>query len=113
MGFRISEDKGKLLENLIAIELKRREKELFYYSKKYECDFVIREANKIKEAIQVTYDVNEKNKERETAGLMEALNKFKLKEGLIITFDQEEKMEVEGKIIKLVPAWKWLLEEQN
>jgi predicted AAA+ superfamily ATPase len=72
MGFRISEDKGKLLENLIAIELKRREKELFYYSKKYECDFVIREANKIKEAIQVTYDVNEKNKERETAGLMEA-----------------------------------------
>ena len=111
MGFRMSEDKGKLLENLIAIELKRREKDIFYYSEKCECDFVIREANKIKEAIQVTYEINEKNKEREIAGLMEALNKFKLKEGLIITFDQEEKMEVEGKIIKIVPAWKWLLEE--
>jgi len=110
MGFRISEDKGKLLENLIAIELKRREKEMFYYSEKYECDFVIREANKIKEVIQVTYELNEKNKEREIKGLMEALNKFKLDAGLIITFDQEDKLEIEGKTIKLVPAWKWLLE---
>ncbi len=109
MGFRLSEDKGKLLENLIAIELKRREKEIFYYSEKYECDFLIREGNKIKEAIQVTYELNEKNKERETAGLMEALNKFKLKEGLVITFDQEEKIEIGGKIIRLIPAWKWLL----
>jgi uncharacterized protein len=113
MGFRISEDKGKLLENLIAIELKRREKEMFYYSEKYECDFVIREANKIKEAIQVTYEINEKNKEREIAGLMEALNKFKLKEGLIITFDQEDKMEIEGKMIKVIPVWKWLLENSS
>ncbi|MBI2045562.1 ATP-binding protein [Candidatus Pacearchaeota archaeon] len=109
MGFRLSEDKGKLLENSIAIELKRREKEIFYYSEKYECDFLIREGNKIKEAIQVTYELNEKNKEREIAGLMEALNKFKLKEGLIITFDQEEKIEIEGKTIKIIPAWKWLL----
>ncbi|MEK6873818.1 MAG: ATP-binding protein [Nanoarchaeota archaeon] len=113
MGFRMSEDKGKLLENLIAIELKRREKEMFYYSDKYECDFVIREANKIKEAIQVTYELNEKNKEREIAGLIEALNKFKLKEGLIITFDQEDKIKFGGKIIKLLPAWKWLLEEKK
>jgi predicted AAA+ superfamily ATPase len=111
MGFRISEDKGRLLENLVAIELRRREKEIFYYSEKNECDFVVREANKIKEAIQVTYELNEKNKEREIVGLIAALNKFKLKRGLIITFDQEERLEVEGKIIKLVPVWKWLLGE--
>lgn len=109
MGFRTSEDKGKLLENLIAIELKRREKEMFYYSEKYECDFLIRKNNKITEAIQVTYEINEKNKEREIAGLIEALNKFKLKEGLIITFDQEEKIKIEENIIKIIPAWKWLL----
>ena len=54
-----------------------------------------------------------KNKEREIAGLMEALNKFKLKEGLIITFDQEEKIKSEGKIIRIIPAWKWLLEEKS
>jgi predicted AAA+ superfamily ATPase len=113
MGFRLSEDKGRLLENLIAIELKRREKEIFYYSEKYECDFLIREGNRIKEAIQVAYEVNEKNKEREMGGLIGALNKFKLKEGLIVTFDQEDKIESEGKIIKLIPAWKWLLLKEN
>ncbi|MCX6748728.1 MAG: ATP-binding protein [Candidatus Pacearchaeota archaeon] len=111
MGFRLSEDKGKLLENLIAIELKRREKEIFYYSEKYECDFLVRRGNRIKETIQVTYELNEKNREREIAGLIEALNKFKLKEGLIITSDQEEKIKVNGKIIRIIPAWKWLLEE--
>ncbi len=110
MGFRISEDKGKLLENLVAIELKRREKEIFYYSDKRECDFLIREGNKIKEAIQVTYELNEKNKEREIRGLMNALSTFKLKEGTIITFDQEDKIEIEGKILRVLPVWKWLLE---
>ncbi len=110
MGFRLSEDKGRLLENLIAIELKRREKEMFYYSDKYECDFLIREGNKIKEIIQVTYELNEKNRERELNGILEAMEKFKLKEGIIITFDQEGKMKRGEKTIKLIPAWKWLLE---
>ena len=111
MGFRLSEDKGKLLENLVAIELKRREKEIFYYSGKCECDFLIREGNKIKEAIQVAYEVDEKNKEREINGLIEALIKFKLKKGMIITFDQQEEIKLEGKTIILKPVWKWLLEE--
>ena len=57
-------------------------------------------------------ELNEKNKEREIAGLTEALDKFKLKEGLIITFDQEDKIEIEGKTIRLLPVWKWLLENK-
>ncbi len=113
MGFRLSEDKGKLVENLVAIELKRREKEIFYHSDKHECDFLIREGNKIKDAIQVTYEINEKNKEREVTGLIEALNKFKLKKGLIITFDQEEELKLNGKKIVIKPVWKWLLEKKQ
>ncbi|MBI2499414.1 ATP-binding protein [Candidatus Woesearchaeota archaeon] len=109
MGFRLSEDKGKLLENLAAIELKRRGKEIFYYSEKYECDFLIREGNKIKEIIQVTYELNDKNKEREVRGLIEALNKFKLREGVILTYGQEDSFEERGKKIKVLPVWKWLL----
>jgi hypothetical protein len=109
MGFRLSEDRGKLLENLVAVELKRREKEMFYYSDKYECDFLIREGNKIKEAIQVTYEINENNRERETKGLLEAMEKFKLKEGLILTLEQEEDLKVKGKKVKVMPVWKWLL----
>ena len=109
IGFRLSEDKGKLLENLIAIELKRREKEIFYYSGKYEPDFLIRAGNKIKEIIQVTYELNEKNRVREIGDLVEALKKFKLKEGIILTYDQEEELKKEGKKIHIIPVWKWLL----
>lgn len=111
LGFRMSEDKGKLLENLTAIELKRKEKEIFYYSEKNECDFIIRKNNKIAEAIQVCYDLNENNKEREIKGLKEAMDKFNLKEGLILTYSQEEEI-IEGKTKIIVkPVWKWLLED--
>jgi len=109
MGFRVREDKGKLLENLAAIELKRKEKEIFYYSDKYECDFVVRKGNKITEAIQVTYELNDKNKEREINGLIEALDKFSLNEGIIYTFNQEETFKKRNKKIKVIPIWKLLL----
>jgi hypothetical protein len=69
----------------------------------------VKENTKITKAIQVCYDLNRENKEREIKGLLESLNKFKLKEGLIITFDQEEEFEQEGKRIKVIPIWKWLL----
>lgn len=108
-GFRLSEDKGKLLENLVAVELKRRENEIFYHSDKYECDFLVRSGIKIKQAIQVCYELNENNRDREVMGLVEAMDKFKLSEGAIVTYDQEDEMKKNGKLIKIIPAWKWLL----
>jgi len=108
-GFNFSPNTGKNLENVVFIELKRRKKEVYYFAEKNECDFVVKENTKITKAIQVCYDLNRENKEREIKGLLESLNKFKLKEGLIITFDQEEEFEQEGKRIKVIPIWKWLL----
>jgi len=110
VGYRVSKDIGNLLENLVFIELKRKRKEIFYYSDKHECDFVIREGLKIRECIQVCYDLNDGDREREINGLLEALNKFKLKEGLILTNDQEEELKLNGKKIVIKPVWKWLLE---
>ena len=55
-------------------------------------------------AYQVCYDVNEDNLKREMGGLKEAMEALKLKEGVIITSNQEDY--VEG--IRLVPAWKWM-----
>ncbi len=109
LGFRMSEDKGKLLENLVAIELKRREKELFYYSDKNECDFLLRENNKINQAIQVCYEVNEQNKNREFKGLIEAMKKFNLNNGLLLTNNQEEDIKIDNNKIIIKPIWKWLL----
>ena len=109
IGFRSSEDKGRLLENLVFIELKRNDKEIYYFSAKGECDFLVKEGAKIKKAIQVCYELNEENKDRELNGLAEALRKFSLKEGLILTYGQEDEFKIEGKKIKLLPVWKWML----
>jgi len=110
VGFKFSENKGRILENLVFLELKRDENDIYYFSEKKECDFLIREGAKIKKAIQVCYDLNQENKEREIEGLLEAINKFNLKEGLILTFDQDDELNIKGNKIIIKPIWKWLLE---
>ena len=79
VGFRFSEDKGRLLENFVAIELKRRGQEIFYSKDRGECDFIIKEGIRVTGAMQVCYELSKDNKERELNGLLEAMNKFKLK----------------------------------
>ena len=54
--------------------------------------------------------MNENNKEREIEGLLEAMNKLKLKEGLILTQEQEEEIKRDDKKIKIMPVWKWMIE---
>ena len=112
LGFRITPDSGKLLENLVFLALKRKNKEIYYFSDKHECDFVLRKFADIDEVIQVCFEINEDNREREIAGLTEAMQKFKLKEGLILTYDQEEEIKHEGKKISVKPVWKWLLDNE-
>lgn len=107
-----SKDKGYMLENLVFLTLRRKHKDIFYFKEKKECDFVIKEKEKITYAIQVCYGFNEENKEREINGLLEALDEFKLKEGLILTYNQEDEFNVKDKIIRVVPVWKWLLENR-
>ena len=99
-----------MLENSVFLHLRRRHKNIFYFREKGECDFLVSEQNKIKIAIQVSYKLDEENKEREIDGLLEAIKKFNLREGLILTFNQEDKFEIDGKHIIIKPVWKWMLE---
>ncbi len=110
LGFRFSKDLGRLLENLVLIELKRRKKEVYYFIGNHECDFVLKEGLVVKEAIQVCYELTKDNKDREINALLEALEKFKLKKGLILTYDQEDSLVIGKKKIMVVPVWKWLLQ---
>jgi len=103
-----SEEKGRMLENLVFINLRRKHKEIFYFKERKECDFVVKERNRIVDAIQVCYKLSEENKEREINGLLEAMDKFNLKEGRIITYDQEDELKINDKVIRVIPAWKWL-----
>ena len=108
-SFKFSRDYGKLLENLVFIELKRRNKDIYYHREKNECDFIIREYDTITGAIQVTATL-EGTKEREYEGLLEALNTYNLDEGLILTEDEEFEDTYKGKKVVVMPVWKWLLD---
>jgi len=108
---KLTKDYGWLLENLVFNCL-NNDYEVFYYSDKKECDFLAVKSKEIKQAIQVCYELNEENREREIEGLNEAMEKFKLKEGLLLTNSQEEEIRLNGnKTIKVLPVWKWLLEK--
>src|SRR3989344_2688202 len=106
---KLTNDSGWLLESLVFNCLNNFH-EIFYYCDKKECDFLIVKNKEIKQAIQVCYELNEENREREVGGLSEAIEKFKLKEGLLLTNSQEEELELNGKKIVIKPVWKWLLE---
>lgn len=113
IAFSFSENKGRLYENSVFIELKRRGQNIYFWKDKldYEVDFLTVDKNKVTSLIQVSYDLsNPKTKEREVKGLLSGLNEFKLKEGIIITKDLEKQEKIDNKIIKYIPIWKWLLE---
>lgn len=118
ISFRFSEDRGRMLENVVYTELKRRKNEIYFYKKNKECDFLIKQDLKIVQAIQVCHELIDPNtKKREFAGLIEALTTFKLKQGLVLTTDEEgeEIVEIDGRKfeITIVPVWKWLLSVGN
>lgn len=117
VGFKISENLGRLAENLVFIELKRRYStnplvDIFYWkTNNKEVDFIIRTGMKVNSVIQVCWNISdEKTKEREIEPLLKAMEEFKLKEGLIITEDFESQEEIGNKKIIYKPLWKWLLE---
>ncbi|MCG2717908.1 MAG: ATP-binding protein [Nanoarchaeota archaeon] len=99
-----SEDKGRILENMAFLYLRRNHKDIYYFKENNECDFLVKEKGKITQAIQVCYELNEENKNREINGIKEAMKKFNLKKGKIITLNQEDKFES----MEIVPIWKWL-----
>lgn len=111
VSFRFSKDIGKLLENMVFIELKRRNHEIYYHRDKFECDFLIKEGLEIVSAIQVTKSLDDdETKKREIKGLIEALEKYKLNQGLILTEDEEDEFEIKNYKIIVKPIWKFLLE---
>ncbi|MCD6227113.1 ATP-binding protein [Candidatus Micrarchaeota archaeon] len=96
-------DIGRMLENIVYLELRRREKMINYYKNGFECDFIT--SNK---SIQVTYTLNQDNYDREVKGILEASKMFK-HSNEIITYDTEDTIKIGGREIQVLPVWKWLL----
>jgi len=102
-----SPDRGNLLENTVYLNLRRSGKRVWYFKGKKECDFICHEKKGRYSALQVSWEIRAHNEKREIEGLREAMNKLKLNEGCIITYDQEDEIRKEGKLIRLIPGWKW------
>lgn len=105
-----SQDKGRMLENIVFIHLKRLGKEVFYFKKDNECDFITRDAKKKLELFQVCFELNEDNKDREINGMLAAMDYTRLKSGTILTLNQTDKLDFDNKTIIVKPVWQWLID---
>ena len=113
-GLSSSRDTGLLMENLAAVELKRRGCEFYYYllKERNEIDFVVRENREISEVIQVTYD-EDGIREREDSMGFETARELGAKKLTIITWYHENEETKEGIRIQYIPLWKWLLKKKD
>ncbi len=106
VSFKFSQDQGRLAENLVYMDLKKKGKDIFYWEDKNEVDFVVKHKDNTLSAINVSYtnDIDD----REIRGLVEFKKKFKskTKELIIITKDISKK----EKGIDFIPLWKWVLQ---
>jgi uncharacterized protein len=107
VSFKFSEDEGRLAENLVFIELKRKQKEIYYWREKGEVDFVIKNKDHSVDLINVCYadDIPK----REMDSITEFIKKYpkiKINKKIILTKDLENK----DKGIEFIPLWEWLLE---
>ena len=98
-------DAGRMLENAVFIELRRRTKNIWYYSESsFECDFLYGHDSVPDNAVQVCYELTSENREREVRGLVETCRKFPGVKPLIVTFNQKDKISYDGMIIEAIPA---------
>jgi len=102
-----SKDTGRKFENAVYWSIRRKTKNIWYYSDGYsECDFIYKLDDDYF-AIQVCYEMNGDNQEREINGLLAALKFFNLSEGIILTVDQTDKILIDGYKINVVPAYQF------
>ncbi len=114
-AFELSSNLGRLLENMVFLELLKKGynlkmHELFYYRSRNdkEVDFVCRKGVTIQQLIQVCYDISSpKTRKREIDSLIECAEELKINRLLIITWDQDETLEKDGYTIEVISVRNW------
>ena len=102
---------GHKLENLVYLKLRNPDDSMFYFvndADGTECDFVVERRDGTFGAVQVCWELSRDNEEREINGALRAMERFGLKEAELVTRDQSDLISEGGRIIRVVPAWKWL-----
>ena len=99
---------GQLLENMVFLHLRKKIPELYYYADNYNCDFVVVKKNKVEKVIQVCAELKQDNLDNELNGLLEAMEFFELHEGTIVTMNQTDRFEKNGRVINVVPFYSFV-----
>lgn len=112
ISFRFSEDKGRILETCVFLELRRRGGEIYYYKTTggREVDFYVRGGKSEKQLLQVAWDIEDSTtRKREVNTLLEAMEEQGLSEGLLLTNTTGETIQIGDRRILVKPVYKWLL----
>ena len=104
-------DKGKKLENAVLVELVRRRENVHYYkSASADVDFVLTKENRACQLIQVCYSINDPaTYAREINSLLTASEQLNCDNLTVVTFNENKTIKQDKKVVKVTPAWKWLL----
>jgi predicted AAA+ superfamily ATPase len=114
VAFQFSKNRGKYLENLVFLELRRRFPEIYYYNTKngMEVDFLVKNRPRQLQLIQVTESLFDADvRKREITSLERAMEELKLKKSLVLTNDESEILKVKTRSIEVKPIYQWLLQE--
>ena len=110
VDYSFSENHGKLLENLTALEILKSGKDLMYFKDNSECDFIIRDKKSFF-PVQVSYSIQDPDtKQREIKGILSACEYIKAKKGTIVTYEEEDTFNTNKIGIDVIPAFKFILE---
>ncbi len=108
------ENYGRKLENIVYIELLRRYKNMYFYrnAEDHEVDFfVIDSLDGVRQLIQVSWSIaDKKTRERELRAITSAMSNLKVDIGYIVSYEEEDELEMNGKVVYVVPAYRWLME---
>ena len=110
----ISDKAPLLVENLVAIALTKMfsdENDVFYLKSDkfdFDGDFYVPKVNML---VQVAFSLEYISSDREWNSLIKAKKSMKdINRCLILTYEEEKAIEIDGVQIEIKPLWKWLLE---
>jgi predicted AAA+ superfamily ATPase len=104
----ISDDYSKLYENVAFLHLRRMSSEVYYFKQNQEVDLYVSAEDTY--LVNVSYNIKDpKTLQREINALIEGMDYLKLDTSYLVTGQREETLKVDGKVIEVMPMWKWLL----
>ena len=108
----ILNNQGHLLENIIFLHIRRHASQIYYYrtSSGKEIDFIWLDGNRDRHLVQASWSIKDPlTRKREESALFQAMDELALPKATIVTRDEEDTISKHGKIISVIPAWKYLL----